>query len=536
MPKLTMSFALLIALLVGLGHMPDHAAQAHRNRTAPVFAPIGTYQTGLGEGSGETVAVDRKLMIVTNSVNNSLDFVDTSVAAAPQLLQRIDLSPYGAGPNSVAIRSNLVAVAVEANPKTDPGKVVLFDRSGRFLNQFTVGALPDMLTFSPDGRLLLVANEGEPNDDYSIDPEGSVSILPIWRGSRNMAQSKIITADFHSFEKGAKCEKDLDPATRIFGPSANRDTNPRAVSQNLEPEYISFSPDGRFAYVTLQEANAVGILDLSESEFIKVVALGTKAHSLPGNGFDASDRDNAINITNWPVHGMYQPDAIATFKTHGKTYLVTANEGDARDYAALREETTVGNASYILDPVAFPNAASLKNSAALGRLTVTKFGGDTDGDGDYDAIYAFGARSFTIWSDTGKLVWDSGDQFEQILAATYPANFNASNTSSAFDNRSDNKGPEPEGIAVGAIKGRTYAFVGLERIGGVMIYDITEPSAPQFIQYVNNRDFSMAAGPDSGPEVIIFVPGGRSPSGEPRFLVANEISGSVTIYEQIEQN
>ncbi|GAB4442350.1 MAG: hypothetical protein OHK0015_40860 [Chloroflexi bacterium OHK40] len=546
--RLAVPMFLLAVLIVVSSVLATPAASAHGPRERIAFAPIGTYSTGLGALSAETVAIDRKLIFVTNSADNSLDIVDIGNPAAPALLKRVDLSPYGAGPNSVAVRDDLVAVAVEANPKTDPGKVVFFNRSGQFLSALTVGALPDMLVFSPWGNTLLVANEGEPSDDYSIDPEGSVSIIPIRILGRNRPHGSVQMAGFGAFEQGGSRAHELDPAVRIFGPTAGL-TNPRRVSQNLEPEYISFSPDGRYAYVTLQEANAVGVLDIRRAEFVKILALGGKDHSLAGNGLDASDRDNAINIRSWPVFGLYMPDAIASYRARGRTYLVTANEGDARVYPPadipggpdegdiFNEEIRVGNSGYRLDPAVFPNASELKNNANLGRLTVTRASGDANGDGLFETIYAFGGRSFTIWNDRGELVWDSGDQLEQITANTFPANFNASNSNNNFDDRSDNKGPEPEAVAVGAINGRSYAFVGLERIGGVMIFDITDPRAPTFVQYTNNRIFAGSTiGPDSGPEIITFVPAHESPSRRARFLVANEISGTVTIYEQIDPN
>lgn len=531
-----LSFMLLFALIVGsLGFVPGSTAFAAQPTPGIAFAPIGSYNTGLGVASAETVDYNRELLFVTNGEDNSLDIVNIADPAAPTLVQRIDLSPYGAGPNSVAVRTNLVAVAVEASPKTDPGKVVFFDRRGRFLNAFTVGALPDMLTFTPNGQLLLVANEGEPNDDYSIDPEGSVSIIPVWQDVKRLPQANIRTLTFHKFERGAECEDDLDPDVRIFGPTADRDTNPRAVSQNLEPEYITVSPDNRFAYVALQENNAIAIIDLRLEEFVRIDALGEKDHSLPGNGLDASDRDNAINIANWPVFGMYQPDAIANYRVRGQTYIVTANEGDARDYASFAEEVRVGAGRYRLDPTIFPNAAELKLPENLGRLTATAVDGFNPQTGFYEKIHIFGGRSFSIWNDQLEQVYDSGDDFEQITAAIYPANFNSNNTENTFDDRSDNKGPEPEGVAIGQIRNRHYAFIGLERIGGLMIYDITNPAAPEFVQYTNNRDFSGAeVGPDSGAELVVFVPANKSPSRKPRVLVGNEVTGTVTIYEEVD--
>jgi hypothetical protein len=233
---------------------------------------------------------------------------------------------------------------------------------------------------------------------------------------------------------------------------------------------------------------------------------------------------------------MYQPDAIATFSARGRTYLVTANEGDARDWPGFTEEIRVGAGGYRLDATRFPDAATLKQNASLGRLTVTRALGDDDGDGDFDAIYTLGGRSFSIWSaKDGAQLFDSDAALERITAAAYPANFNASNDNNNFDDRSDNKGPEPEGLAVGTIGKRTYAFVGLERIGGIAAWDITNPTTPLFVDYVNNRDFSVSdiTSPeigDLGPEGVLFIPAHESPSRAPLLVVTNEINGSVTTF------
>jgi hypothetical protein len=263
--------------------------------------------------------------------------------------------------------------------------------------------------------------------------------------------------------------------------------------------------------------------------------LGFKNHNLPGNGLDASDRDTRINIANWPVFGMYQPDAIASYTANGQTYIVTANEGDARDYNALEEEARVS--SLKLDPIAFPNARQLQANAALGRLQVTNTLGDTDKDGDFDALYTFGSRSFSIFDAEGNLVFDSGDEIERITAAQFPSFFNAGNSNNTFDDRSDNKGPEPEGLALGQFGDRTLAFIGLERIGGVMVYDITNPKQPTFLQYTNNRNFqaatnNLAAG-DLGPEGVLFISAQESPNGNPLVVLTNEVSGTTTIYQSV---
>jgi hypothetical protein len=248
--------------------------------------------------------------------------------------------------------------------------------------------------------------------------------------------------------------------------------------------------------------------------------LGYKDHNLPGNGMDASDRDSRINIANWPVLGMYMPDGVSAFEINGQTFLLTGNEGDSR----ANEEVRVS--ALTLDPTAFPNAATLKANANLGRLTVTNVNGDTDGDGDYDQIFVYGARSFSIWSADGAQVFDSGDDLEQITATLTPSFFNANDgIASQFDTRSDNKGPEPEGVTTGVVNGITYGFIGLERSGGgVLVYDLSNPASPVFVEYIR-------ADLDISPEGLTFVSAESSPNGKPLLVMTNEVSGTVTVYQ-----
>ena len=489
---------------------------------------LGTYASGIyNAGASEIVAYDAptQRLFTVNGATSKIDVLSIANASAPALLFSIDLAAYGRQANSVAVKNGIVAAAVEANVKTDNGKVVFFDANGVYLNAVTVGALPDMLTFTPDGSKVLVANEGEPNNDYTIDPEGSVSIVDI---SGGVANAIVTTADFAAFNNAA-----LDASIRIFGPGAS-------VAQDLEPEYIAVSHNSKTAWVTLQENNAVGILDLQTGEFTRLVGLGYKNHNTSGNGLDASDRDSAvnggINIKEWQVFGMYQPDAIAAFKYKNDTFLITANEGDAREYTGTPgyiEEARVS--SLTLDATIFPNAAFLKNNANLGRLNVSRAWGNFDNDADYESLYAFGARSFSIWTADGTQVFDSGDSIERLTAATYPLFFNAGNSNNTLDDRSDNKGPEPEAVTVGKAYGRNYAFVGLERIGGILVYDVTNPYAPQFVQYLNNRNFTAptntAAAGDLGPEGLLFIAEEDSPTSAPLLVAANEISGTTTVYE-----
>lgn len=310
---------------------------------------------------------------------------------------------------------------------------------------------------------------------------------------------------------------------RIYSPKAT-------VAQDLEPEYIAVSPDGRTAWVTLQENNALAVIDLVRKEIVRLVPLGYKDHNLPGAGLDPSDKDGAIRIANWPVYGMYQPDAIAAFEVGGQTYLVTANEGDTRGWTAFNEEKRVS--ALKLDPTAFPD--SLKTDAALGRLTVTNQQGDTDGDGDFDRLFVPGTRSFSVWSAQGQLVYDSGDLIEQTVARQYPNHFNAGHTNNTAEDRSDNKGPEPEGLVIGQVGGKPFLFLGLERMSGVMVFDLSNPVQPQLVQYLNNRNFAAdvktAAAGDLGPEGLTFIAASDSPTQNPLLVVANEISGTTTAY------
>lgn len=926
-----------------------HAEQGASSRTISIN-PIGSYASGIfNAGAAEIVAHDpfTQNLFVVNASNAVVDVLSITNPAAPVKVGSIDVKPHGAVANSVAVKDGIIAVAVESAVKTDPGCVVFFDRNLQLVSKVTVGALPDMLTFTPNGRYVLVANEGEPNSSYTIDPEGSVSIIDLSRGVQNLQQSDARTAAFTSFNNFV-----LDPSIRIFGPGAS-------VAQDIEPEYIAVSHDSKIAWVTCQENNAIATINIRDAKVEKLAGLGFKDHSkvdaaariytfrpgllpsigitlggqelflggfsglyfeginpnngqlrfvthtdrgpnaepagslrpfllpeftpeivrfelnqhsrrikitqriplqrapgnpltglsniqipggtanspyndetpvdllgnvlpldplgadlegivvdpkdgsfwmcdeyrpaiyhfdtngvllnrfipigtaaaagapagtygtevlpevlaqrrqnrgfeaialdggklyafvqsplrnptntsngtlnglknvrivefdpitlatrqfiyvmdnanlgaepntradkigdavslgngeflvverdddsLPGddvsviekkvyrfnlvgvtdvsgitgtvgatgktvdqltiaeltangirpvdkilhvdlnaagynkaqkveglavidpwtiavindndfgvasitvntngtftrnnepeliqlgiisvrgNGLDASDRDGKINIRQWPVKGVFMPDAIAAYKFGAKTFLVTANEGDAREYDTFAEVARVGSGSVVLDTNTFPNAAVLKNNANLGRLNITTTLGRNPATGRFEELYAFGARSFSIWSADGELVFDSGDDLEMITAAAYPTNFNASNSSHEFDNRSDDKGPEPEGVVIGKAFGRTYAFIGLERIGGLAVYDISNPLCPSFVDYVNFRDFSAGVqtpqAKDLGPEGLLFISEENSPTHRPLLVVGNEISGTTTIFE-----
>ncbi len=502
----------------------DNDATAPMAQADPYLQMNYLGNVALTEGStAEIVAYDpaSTRLFVTNSEENRLEIIDYSDPSALTRLDSIDLSPYGGGVNSVAVNSGIVAVAVEAEATDGNGSVVFFDTDGTFMNSVEVGVLPDMLLFSPDGSKVLTANEGEPSDDYMVDPEGSVSIIDVSGGVMN---ATVMTVGFQAFnDQQAALEAQ---GLRIFGPGAT-------LAQDMEPEYIAISDDGATAYVGCQENNALAILDIATATVTAILPLGTKDWTEEGITFDASNRTDGIFFANWPVKGMYQPDAIDHFTVGGSSYLITANEGDARDYDEFSEEFRIGDDEIVLDETAFPDAEYLKDNALLGRLRITNQTGDTDGDGDIDEIHAYGARSFTIWdAATGAVVYDSGDDLEQITAAdpVYGVLFNSDDEENDFKARSDDKGPEPEAVVTAEIDGRHFAFVALERTGGIMAYEVTDPTAPEFIQYINTRTVDEVGG-DLSPEGLVFIPAAESPNGKPLLAVSYEVSGTLGLFE-----
>ncbi len=484
------------------------------------LTPIGSFRAG-GVGSAEIGAYhpETKRVYFTNAERNAVGVLDISDPTSPVSLRWINLAPYGGGVNSVAASDRLIAAAVEGVVKQDPGRVVVFDLEGEFISLVEVGALPDMLTFTPDGRRIVVANEGEPSEDYSVDPEGSVTIIDLPEEPRRLGQRHVQTLDFRRFNT-----EQIDPDIRIFGPGAS-------ASQDFEPEYIAVSDDGATAWVTLQENNALAIIDLDAGEISRLVPLGFKDHN--NNPIDPSNRDGGIRIRPAPVFGMYQPDTIRSININGTTYLLCADEGDTRGYRAFDERARVKDLT--LDPAAFPNAEELQKDENLGRLRVTRTLGDTDGDSDFDALYAFGGRGFSIRDTAGRLIFDSGPQFELITALQSPETFNTDDSPDAgFESRSPERGPEPEAIAAGQIGDQTYAFIGMERTSSIVVYNITDPANAAPVGYASRRNAVGQFAPndpgDAAPESIVFVPASDSPIGEPMLIICNEWSGTVTFW------
>ncbi|MEK5762629.1 choice-of-anchor I family protein [Acinetobacter junii] len=578
--------ALLSVGLVACNDNNDNNNKSEQIEPTPEtikLSVLGHYKTNIfAESAAEIPAYDAasKRLFVVNAQKGLVDVLDASKPEQPIHIAELSARDYLADSevNSVAVHNGIVAIAVQAKNKTDAGLVVFFNAKDlSFMSKVAVGSLPDMLTFSPNGKTVLVANEAEPNDDYSIDPEGSVSIIDI----QDIKQPKASIADFRAWNS-QKADL-MAKGVRIFGPNAT-------VAQDLEPEYITISGDSKTAWVTLQENNAIARIDIAQQKVTDIYPLGYKDHGVMGNELDVSDRDSKIDIKTWTgLVGMYQPDSIANYQVNGQTYLVTANEGDSRewlkdedayfagnlaqgyvenirmkhlfnskgfnaegDYPAHLQKIANGVKGAKLNPVTFAycgatatEVGDCRKDGHLGRLNIAwNMGYQTNADGSpkldangrliYDKLYAYGARSFSIWNTQGQLVWDSGSEFEKKISELFPNYFNTDHEAVSLDDRSDNKGPEPEGITLGTIGAKTFAFIGLERMSGVMVYDMTTPMQPKFVEYFTTRNFvetDSAKQGDLGPEGLIFIAAKDSPNGKPLLVVGNEVSGSTAIYQ-----
>ncbi|WP_062260659.1 choice-of-anchor I family protein [Endozoicomonas arenosclerae] len=566
-PKLARTCLLLAApfVIAGCSTVQETAEINH-----PTMEPIGRYASGnFHKGAAEIVAWHKasQSIYVVNASDKTVDILSgKSLNGQPlanptedsnllkigkiNLESSVDGMKLGTA-NSVSVHGDLLAVAVENSNKQEKGVVIVYklDAEGGavFSDYEVVGALPDMVTFTPDGEYLLAANEGEPSFDYKNDPEGSVSVIKV---SPDGKLEEPRHATFTAFNKGHSRNSELPEDVRVFGRNAT-------VAQDLEPEYIAVSENSDTAYVSLQENNALAIVDIANARIDSIVPLGFK--DFGQSAIDASNKDGGVNLQKWSgVYGMYQPDTIATYSVDGQTFVVTANEGDARDYwyKAASEDQCLASGGLKFDDedgclgyteelrtkklkvdAEHPNADAAKDKKKLARLKVTNTLGDIDNDGEFEKLYSYGARSFSIWNEQGELVFDSGSDFEEVTAAVLGDDFNNNDEETKGDNRSDDKGPEPEALAVGEVNGRQYAFIGLERTGGVMMYDVSNPVQPEFVSYVYNRDFSVdtdktpeKAG-DVSPEGMKFVDAGESPTGKPLLIIGHEVSGSTLVYQ-----
>ncbi|WP_049361098.1 choice-of-anchor I family protein [Corynebacterium aurimucosum] len=520
-------------------HIVDNVLEHSAPNAALQLSPIGSHESGvLGKSAAEIVAYHAasQRILTVNARSGEVDILDGSDPTQPRKIGAISAGG-DKEINSVAVRPNGLAVAaVQQADKTDNGEALFFNAAtGEELGRVGVGALPDNVHLTADGRHALVANEGEPSDAlnaegtaYLKDPEGSVSVISLPAGVAAPALSDVHTADFTAFDTA-----DLDPSIRVFGPSEHHNL----PSRDFEPEYIS-SVGGK-AYATLQENNAIAVIDIESATVEKVLPAHIADHSqVP---LDPSNKDDAAELRSIPVKGLSMPDSIGAFEAAGQTYFATANEGDARDWGGYTDEVELKDLvedGKVCTDLELPEGIEDKKFA--GNLKLSNASGWNEEKGCFDSLYSYGSRSFSIYDGEGNVVFDSGSDFEEITKDIPGLNFNADNEDPDFDDRSDNKGPEPEALTIGKVGDRTYAFIGAERVGGIFVYDVTTPAEAKFVTYVNNRDFSVSYDEDDvaattlagdlGPEGLAFVPAADSPIDDALLIAGNEVSGTTTVF------
>lgn len=428
----------------------------------------------------------------------SIDIAKT-IAPFDQTFEYGDLTSITVHP-----KENVIAVSVQAKGYNTAGYAVVLTGDGKLLGATKVGSQPDNITFTTDGTKLLTANEGEPREGYGkdiVDPKGSISVIDTANGYDALTAETVTFEVFDTPEKRAELVAD--------NVIIKKNTNP---SDDLEPEYIAVNEASTKAYVALQENNAVATIDLTSNEVVSVKGLGFKDHSKPGNEIDLL-KDGKIDIKNENYFGIYMPDGLATITINGKDYLITANEGDGREWGDEDSENFHLN--------------EIETEEEIVTYDTSGYDGFVDGQD-----YIFGARSFAIFeAETMDVVFESGSDFETITAQHHPEHFNASNTNVKLDNRSGKKGPEPEDVKVGKVGDDIFAYIGLERIGGVMMYNITNPASAKFVDYLNLRDFSDDIAGDVSPEGMAVI----TKDDKPQLIVGHEVSGTVTVLNVTEE-
>ncbi|WP_195852905.1 choice-of-anchor I family protein [Aerococcus sanguinicola] len=501
---------------------------------------VGRYESGapFDEGGTEIVVYNpsQETIYSINGHEKAIDIIDASQAGNMPLQRRIllkDLGLTASDLTSIALHPSgqIFAVAAPALEKTDPGNVAFFTADGNYINHVQVGALPDNLQFTHKGDLVLVTNEGEPNDDYTVNPAGGLSVIEIPADFSTISQDQVTTIEL--------TEADMPEALRQLGPDASH------FARNMEPEYLVIDKEDQYAYVSLQEVNAIAKFNIPERKFDLVKSLGYKDHSLEADYMDPSDRDDKHESRKVPVLALHQPDAIALFEVDGESYLILPNEGDSQDYSGYSEEVRVKDLAkaglidldasyyqgYTQEELDQAVAQGLFDDGQLGRLRVTTAHPFKTGD-THNALVAFGGRSFSIVRASDlELIYDSGNDFERLIQAINPDLFNSEIEVEKGqrlpnpDSRSDNKGSEPETAVVGYLNGKPYAFIALERSGGIMVYDVSDPYQPNFVDYIYDPSFQ-----DVSPEGLYFIPADQSQDGHAHLLAAYEVSGTIADY------
>lgn len=582
MKKIHLACAISASLLLAACGSDDD-----KNLTSLKFSLVGSHVSGndFATSSAEIVSYDTSvdLLYVVNAQNKSVDVLGFDEQNSLVKQGAIDLTPaqqkagftIGAA-NSVVAKKGYVAIAIENSNKQQNGIVALYKSEDlSFINSFPAGALPDMVTMTEDGLKIIVANEGEPSGDYQTDPEGSVTVIDISNGTAD-GKAIITQLNFNEFDAGQSRHSELNNV-RLPAPFD------ASVSQDLEPEYITITSNNQ-AVVALQENNAFAVINLNTNHIDRIQGLGEKSWASIADGgqgyqLDLTNKDELFTLNSYPqLTGYYMPDSIASFSLNGEDFIISANEGDGREYIYKTTQSVCDQASHqwegddytlteaytlelddcisysdegrgkdlnVSDAHPLMNASIygdniISNKNAIGRIKVVM---DQDTVAANENVHTFGARSFSIWNAQGELVFDSGSQLSEIANST--SHFNLSNDNQINDDRSDDKGVEPEAIEVAVINNATVAFIGLERQGGIAAYDISNPQQPIFLDYINNRDFSADVctsvdidgecengiyNPqvgDLGPESIEYI----FRDNQHFIAVGNEVSGTTSLFK-----
>ncbi|ONI43798.1 hypothetical protein AN641_09085 [Candidatus Epulonipiscioides gigas] len=543
MKKNKFLFGLVMTVAVAFG-LPTFAAE---------LSHLGSYRAGAPNEDGgvaEIVAYNQnnqKIYLVNGlsqeiQMISVIDIINQTANHSVKTITKAQLEDYLDGfkiadITSIDVSSNgsQVAVVLQAENYKDNGIVMILDANGNYVAHYDVGVQPDMVKFTPDGKYVLTADEGEPRNGYImndeqiapynlelalkadlVDPIGSVTII-------DLEKNKISTADFTSFDSITNRAKLVEAGVII-----KKGLNP---STDFEPEYITMT-DSNTAYVVLQESNSIATLDIKTGTFTDISSLGFKNHNEEKNKLDANKEDKKALLKTENFYGTYMPDGIASYKVNNKTYILTANEGDGSEWGDYSNEIDIElNTTYEDEGEIKSVEIDGLNAKLLDGLDITK-------------NYTFGGRSFSIYevSTDGLIqVFDSGSDFEQLTSNM--EYFNTTNTANKLDNRSDNKGPEPENVSVTQVGDKYYAYIGLERISGIMVYDVTNPYNAFYVDYINTRNFNedifdketdkpnLNMG-DVSPEGIVTISAKDSPTKSPLVITGNEVSGTVAVYEQ----
>ncbi len=489
------------------------------------FAIAHTYKAGAFDSSATGyISFDHTVqqLYSVNQQANGFEIIDYSDIYKPNVLQTVDVSGFISKIRCIESASGFVFVAGDGSSAQLPGKLLIYTSNGVYRKQLSLGVTPDRMKFSHDDISLIIANEGIPDANYSTDPPGTVNIINTAAGVNFITQADVKTVDFTRLDT-----TNYDPLIHIY---SNAGQNP---SEDVEPEAIAFSSDNQTAYIVLQENNAVAVVDIPSAKIDTVLGLGYRDYGM--KGLDASDQANSIMIDTYQgLYGIHQPSDIESFSHAGSDFTFSVNQGAPREYSGFNESVRVKNQP--VDPSKFTNLSHLLQDTVLGRLFITSVFGDHNGDFLHDSLLSFGSRSVSIWDSSGTEIWNSGDQIAQLLASTHAVNFNSSaNSNNSYKLQSDNMGAEPSAVAIGEVDGNRYAFVSLYQMGGILVYDISDPYNPQFELFELNRDFNLPANDpmagDLGPIDLEFVPASRTNLNIALLFVANQVSGTINVYQ-----